>query len=92
MLLILFESAIKLDLVFGSQWLLTEQNYSGFSLSPDEVVRYKQSVVVNESPNDLLNLLQGSFGQWSADNVDHSVRTLDVKGTLYATGIIVSTT
>ena len=69
---ILFGSAIELDHVFGSRWLLIEQSRLGFCLSPDEVTRYKQSVVVNESPNDLFNLLQGSFSQWSADNVDHS--------------------
>ena len=45
---------------------------------------YKQSAVVNESLNDLLNLLQGSFGQWSADHIDHNVRTLDGKDTLHA--------
>ena len=89
---ILLGSAIELDLVFGSRWLLTEQSCLGFSLSTDEVVRYKQSVVVNESPNDSLNLLQGAFGQWSAGNVDHNVRLLDGQGTLHAMGIIVFTT
>ena len=30
--------------------------------------------------------------QWSADNVDHNVRTLDGKGTLHGMGVIVSST
>ena len=81
---ILFESAIELDLVFGSRWLLAEQNRFGFSFTPDVVVCYKQLAVVNESLNDLLNSLQGSFGQWSADHIDPNVRTLDGKGTLHA--------
>ena len=47
---------------------------------------------MNETTDDLLNLKQRSFSQWSADNVDHNVRTLDGKGSLDAMGITVSTT
>ena len=57
--LILFGSTIELDLVFGPRRLLTEQNYLSSSLIRDEVVSHKQLVVVNGSPNDLYNLLQG---------------------------------
>ena len=89
---ILFGSGVELDHVFGSKWLLTEQNRLGYCVTPGEVLRYKQSVVVNETVDDFLNLKQGSFSQWSADNIDHNVRTLDGKGTLLAMGIIVSTT
>ena len=57
--LILFGSTIELDLVFGPRSLLTEQNCLSSSYFRDEVVSHKQLVVVNESPNDLHNLLQG---------------------------------
>ena len=89
---ILFGSAIELDHVFGSRWLLTEQNHLDYCISPKEVLRYKQSVVMNETTDDLLNLKQRSFSQWSTDNVDHNVRTLDGKSGLDAMGITVSTT
>ena len=89
---ILFGSGIELDDVFGSRWLLTEQNHRDYCISPKEVLHYKHSVVMNETTDDLLNLKQGSFTQWSADNVDHNVRTLDGRGSLDAMGITVSTT
>ena len=59
----------------------------------EKVNRYKQSVVCNENISDYPreNLI-GSFGQWSADNTDHQVNTLDGKGTLHAMGIVISTT
>ena len=57
--LILFGSTIDLDLAFEPRRLLTEQNCLSSSLFRDEVVSHKQLVVVNESPNDLHNLLQG---------------------------------
>ena len=36
--------------------------------------------------------LNGTFSQWSADNVDHNVSTIDGKSTLHDMGIVVSTT
>ena len=36
--------------------------------------------------------LNGSFSQWSADNFDHNVCTVDGKSTLHGMGIVVSTT
>jgi len=88
-----FGTAVELDHMFGSKWLLTELSRLGFTASPDEVLLYKQAVVVNEDETDLLKYtLSGSFGQWSADNVDHNVKTLDGKGSLHGMGIIISTT
>ena len=68
---ILFGSAIDLDHVFGSKWALIQLNRLGFCLSSEEVNRYKQSVVANDNINDLLSvMLNGTFSQWSVDNVD----------------------
>ena len=64
---ILFGSGIELDYVFGSRWLLIEQNHLGYCVSPDEVLCYKQSVVMNETTDNLLNLKQESFSQWSGE-------------------------
>ena len=90
---LLFGVGVQLDHVFGSKWLLSELNRLGFCTSPDEVNRYKQAVVENEDVADIINnYIPGSFTQWSADNVDHNVRTLDGHGTLHAIGIVASTT
>ena len=90
---ILFGLTIELDHVFGSKWLLTELNRLGFSLDYEENRRFKQSVVANDDIDAYLNsILKGSFSQWSADNVDHNVKTIDGKGSLHGMGIIVSTT
>ena len=90
---IMFGLGVEVDKVFGSRWLLTELNRLGFSISHDETTRYKQSVVCNENVTDFLKTnLSGSFSQWSADNVDHNVCTIDGKGTLHGMGVVVSTT
>ena len=90
---IMFGLGIEADKVFGSRWLLTELNRLGFSISHDEATRYKQFVVCNENVSDFLKTnLAGSFSQWSADNVDHNVCTIDGEGTLHGMGVIVSTT
>ena len=91
---ILFGIAVEMDHMFGSKWLLGELSSLGFSNTVDEVTRYKQSVVCNEDPDDFIKRARQEcfFGQWSADNVDHNVRTLDGKGTLHGMGIVLSTT
>ena len=89
---ILFGTAVEMDHLFGSKWLLGQLSSLGFSKTIDEVTRYKQSVVCNDDQNYFIKCtMQGCFGQWSADNVDHNVRTLDGKGTLHAMGIVLST-
>jgi hypothetical protein len=58
----------------------------------EEVTRYKQSVMENDNYDNEVGKLEGSFTQWSADNVYHNVRALDGKGSLHGMGIIFSTT
>ena len=58
----------------------------------NEVTRYKQSVIEKDNYDSEFSKLAGSFTQWSADNVDHNVRTLDGKGSLHGMGIFYSTT
>ena len=90
---ILFGLAVELDHVFGSKWLITELSRLGFCLGWEEVARYKQSVVENKNvANYLSEYLPGAFTRWSADNIDHNIRTLDGKGTFHAMGLVSSTT
>ena len=50
-----------------------------FSISYEEITRYKHSVIASEEER-IENLLDGKFIQWIGDNVDHNVRTIDSMG------------
>ena len=74
----MFGLGIEMDHVFGSKWLINELSHLGFSISYDEVERYKQSVIQSETIENLLSeYIPGTFTQWVADNVDHNVVSLD---------------
>ena len=89
----LFGVGVEMDYVFGSRWLVDELSRLGFSISYDEVNRYKQSVIESESLDNLLaEYLPGAFTQWVADNVDHNVASLDGTGSLHGMGIIAIST
>ena len=64
---ILFGTAVELDHIFGSKWAL---NHFGFCVIYYEVNRFKQSVVENDNIIDLVSMLNGTFSQWTGDNVD----------------------
>ena len=90
---ILFGHAVELDHEFGSRWVIDEESKLGYCLSYNEVTRFKQSVIMNETADDWLKRnMKGAFHHWIGDNVDHNSRTMDGKGTLHAMGIIVTTT
>ena len=90
---LLFGLGIEMDHVFGSKWQISELNKLGYCVRIDEVTRYKQSVLMNESTIDWLKRsMRGTFQHWIADNVDHNVCTLDGKGTLHGMGIVGAST
>ena len=43
-----FGLGVQLDKEFGSKWLISHLHKPGFSISPDEVQKYKQSSVVSD--------------------------------------------
>ena len=89
----MFGLGVDSEKVFGSRWLLTELSRLGFSVSYDEVTRFKRNVIKNESITEYIKEnLAGSFGQWSGDNVDHDFCTLDGKRTLHGMGVVLSMT
>ena len=60
----LFGVGIEMEHVFGSKWLINELLRLGFSISYDEVVRYKQSVIRSETLENLLSeYIPGTFTQ-----------------------------
>ena len=82
---------VELAKTFGSKWLLNHLAKLGFSVSADEVLRFKQSAIQHskEYHNEALEKDNNeSFIQWSADNVDHNILTLTGKGTFHGMGII----
>ena len=59
-----FGLAVQVNHVFGSKWLISQLSRLGFSVGPEEVTRYKQSVVENEKLTDVLNdNFPGAFTQ-----------------------------
>ena len=81
---IMFGVGIEMDHVFGSKWLINELSHLGFSISYDEVVKYKQSVIQSETQICYLN----TFLAHLHDNVDHNVVSLDGQGSFHGMGII----
>lgn len=72
------------------------QNKLGFSVSYDEITRFKQNVVHSTNIEDAIlsshSHSSDSFTQWIGDNVDHNIATLDGKQTFHGMGIVCVTT
>lgn len=84
---VLFGVGVSFDHVFGSKWALDILSRLGFSLSYDEISRYKQCALQSESV-DMPKAFPNFFTQWSADNVDHNANTIDGSGTFHGMGIL----
>jgi len=67
---------MSLDHVFGSQWLLNTLSGLGLSVSCDEVYRFKQ-FVLQFDVSGLPCSYPKAFTQFSDDNFDHNMSTLD---------------
>ena len=65
--------------MFGLRWFIYELSKLGFSVSYQEVRRYKQSFVANDDSLNSVVSARPEFAQWVADNVDHNTATLDGK-------------
>ena len=84
-----FGLGVEVSNAMGSKWLNNELSRLGFALSYDEVLRFKQAVLLDKK-KQIQNQTEGGFTQWVADNVDHNLNTLDGKGTFHGMGIISS--
>ena len=78
---------VEMDHVFGSKWLIDKLHKLRFSISYDEVILFKQSVVQEDSET-LMPPTDQTFTQWASDNADHNICTLTRKGTFHGMGII----
>ena len=70
---------VEVDHTIGSKTLVIELAKLGYSISYDEVKRYKQSVALHAQSEAPLEV-SSNFSQWVADNCDHNTVTLDGKG------------
>ena len=87
-----FGVGVQVEKSFGSKWLVNHLSKLGFSVTTEEVLRYKQSVIENmdvELSEQIQAVDEESvFVQWVADNVVHSTATLSGKGTFHDMGIV----
>ena len=83
---VLFGLGVSVDQVASPEIVQILSRF-GLSISCDEIVRFKQSVV--QSDNEILQCSDSSsFTQWAADNVDHNIATLNGKDTFHGMGIL----
>ena len=81
---------VEMDHMLGSKWQITELIGHGFNV---KVTRYKQSTVVKKCVNDIIkSVMQGYFSQWSGNNGDHNVPSLNGKRVLHRIGVVVLST
>jgi hypothetical protein len=76
---------------FQSKFLVDSLHQHGFSCSYSEVKMFERSASVAQG-TQIPNLTPNTFVQYSGDNVDHNVRSLDGKGTFHGMGIIAMVT
>lgn len=76
---------------FQSKFLIDSLHKHGFCCSYSEVKTFERSSAVMQG-TDIPNLNSNHFLQYSADNVDHNIRSIDGKNTFHGMGIIVSIT
>ena len=76
---------------FSSKFLIDSLNSHGFCASYKTVQKYERSAAVAQG-TEIPGYTPGHFVQYSADNVDHDLRTLDGTGTFRGMGIIAAIT
>ena len=61
---LLFELSVELDHIFGSKWFINELFHLGYSISYDEVTRFKQNSIISSNFEDILPKYSDSVTQW----------------------------
>ena len=85
--LILFEVGVSLDSEFECESMINKLERLGYSITYNEITRFKQSSL-QVSEQDLPESFPEGFTQWSLDNIDHNIATLDGQETFHGMGII----
>ena len=83
-----FGVGLNIDKSTGCKQMITHFSRLGFSISPYEVSRFKQSAIADMDKDDNEGGVNDGFKQWVADNVDHNIASLTGKGTFHGMGIV----
>ena len=78
---------VDLDKSFSSKWLIDHLSRFGYSITSDEVLRFKESAIESFETYQSENTMP-VFTQWVADNADHNIATLTGKVTFHGMGVI----
>ena len=67
---LLFGLSVELDHIFGSKWFINELFHLGYSISYDEVTRFKQNSIISSNFEDILPKYSDSdsVSQWLSDS------------------------
>lgn len=82
--------AIQMHHHFSSKFLIDSLHKHGFCSPYKEVIRFEQNAASDQG-TDIPNY-DSQFVQYSADNVDHNIRTIDGANTFHGMGIIATVT
>ena len=84
-----FGVAVNIGKSTGCKELIQHFLRLGFSITPDELYRFKQSAT-EDGKSEVKNRKEmgNGFKQWVADNVDHDIATFMGKGTFHGMGTI----
>jgi hypothetical protein len=75
---------------FSSRFLIDSLHNHGFSCSYQEVKQFEENSALAQGTT--IDNSEGKFIQYSADNVDHNIRTLDGHNTFHGMGMIAAVT
>ena len=86
--------AVQMHQHFGSRFLVESLHNHGFCSSYGEVQKFERNVAFFHGTDipELNDACESVFMQYSADNVDHNIRTIDGLNTFHGMGIIVAVT
>ncbi|KAK6183990.1 hypothetical protein SNE40_006544 [Patella caerulea] len=79
-----FGVGVELHHVFGSEWVIKQFHALGLSVSYDEVTRFRQSVMQEQTLDTLSPPEYPVLSQYGGDNADSNIRTLSGSGTFHA--------
>ena len=83
---VLLSLAVYIHRYFGTRELIDKLNSSGLVPTYGEVLRYEYSATVHASREGALSLSPKELLQFSFDNADKNVKTLDGHGTFHGMG------
>ena len=74
--------------MFQSKMLVDSLSKHGFCCSYREIKTFEKSGAMEQNTNVVGSMNEGSFLQYSTDNVDHNICSIDGYGTFHEMGIV----